>query len=108
MDQLTLRRWEARCIQEEPPFCQGACPLRLDGRALCGQIARGDPDAARKLLERSLPLPGVIGRICEAPCKAACKRREAGESLELDLLERFALAHGRPGPKPLRLPGKKG
>ena len=32
MDQQTLRQWEARCIQEEPPFCQAACPLRLDGR----------------------------------------------------------------------------
>lgn len=108
MDQQTLRQWESLCIQEEPPFCQGACPLRLDGRALCGSVARGDFDGARRLLERALPLPRVLGRVCEGPCEAFCKRGEAGEPVALHLLERAALEHGRPGPKPLRLPGKGG
>lgn len=108
MDQQTLRQWESLCIQEEPPFCQGACPLRLDGRALCGAAAKGDFDGARKLLERALPLPRVMGRVCEGPCEAACKRREAGEAVSIARLERAALEYGRPGPKPLRLPGKGG
>ncbi|OIO00940.1 MAG: [Fe-S]-binding protein [Desulfovibrionaceae bacterium CG1_02_65_16] len=109
MDQQTLRQWENHCIQEEQPFCQAACPLHVDGRAFIGQLARGDADGARKTIERALPLPGVLGRICEAPCEAACKRRDvgaAGEPLAIGKLERFAIAHGRPGPKPLRLPGK--
>ena len=113
MDQQTLRQWESRCIQEEQPFCQAACPLHVDGRAFIGQLARGDADGARKTIERSLPLPGVLGRICEAPCEAPCKRREvagqnAGDALAIGALERFAITHGRPGPRPLRLPGKGG
>jgi Fe-S oxidoreductase len=108
MDQQTLREWEGRCIQEEQPFCQAACPLHVDGRAFIGLLAKGDADGARKVLERTLPLPGVLGRLCEAPCEAACKRREAGEALAIGALERFAVAHGKPGPRPLRLPGKKG
>lgn len=108
MDQQTLRQWESRCIQEEQPFCQAACPLHVDGRAFLGQLSRCEVDAARKTLERSLPLPGVLGRICEAPCQAACKRAEAGDALAIGALERFAIAHGKPGPRPLRLPGKKG
>ncbi|MHC1751182.1 pyridine nucleotide-disulfide oxidoreductase/dicluster-binding protein [Humidesulfovibrio sp.] len=108
MDQQTLRQWESRCIQEEPPFCQGACPLRLDGRALCGFAARGDFDGARKLLERTLPLPRVVGRVCEGPCEAFCKRGEVGEPVSIAKLERAALTFGSPGPKPLRLPGKGG
>lgn len=108
MDQQTLRQWENRCIQEEPPFCQAACPLHVDGRAFLGRLAKGDADAARKILERTLPLPGVLGRICEAPCEAACKRREAGDALAIGALERFATIHGKPGPRPLRLPGKSG
>jgi len=108
MDQLTLRQWENRCIQEEMPFCQAACPLHVDGRSFVGLLAKGDADGARKALERTLPLPGVLGRICEAPCEAACKRREVGEPLALGALERYAIMHGKPGAKPLRLPGKKG
>lgn len=108
MDQQTLRQWESRCVQEEPPFCQAACPLRVDGRAFVGLLARGDANGARKVIERSLPLPGVLGRICEAPCEAACKRREAGDALALGQLERIAITHGKPGPRPLRLPGKAG
>jgi len=108
MDQQTLREWESRCIQEEQPFCQAACPLHVDGRAFMGLLAKGDADGARKILERTLPLPGVLGRICEAPCEAACKRREAGDALALGQLERHAIIHGKPGPRPMRLPGKKG
>jgi len=108
MDQQTLRQWESRCIQEELPFCQAACPLHVDGRAFLGLLARGDADGARKVLERTLPLPGVLGRICEAPCETACKRREAGDALAIGGLERFTMLTGTPGPKPLRLPGKKG
>lgn len=106
MDQQTLRQWENRCIQEEPPFCQAACPLRVDGRAFVGLLAKGDANGARKILERTLPLPGVLGRVCEAPCEAACKRKEAGEAIAIGALERFAIAHGKPGPRPLRLPGQ--
>ncbi len=106
MDQQTLREWESRCIQEEPPFCQAACPLRVDGRAFVGLLAKGDADGARKVLERTLPLPGILGRVCEAPCEAACKRREAGDAIALGRLERFAMLHGKPGPRPMRLPGR--
>ncbi len=108
MDQQILRQWENRCIQEEQPFCQAACPLHVDGRAFLGLLAKGDSNGACKVLERTLPLPGVLGRICEAPCEAACKRREAGETLAIGALERFAMTHGKTGPKPMRLPGKKG
>jgi len=108
MDQQTLRQWESRCIQEEQPFCQAACPLHMDGRAFLGLLARGDANGARKVLERTLPLPGVLGRLCEAPCQAACKRREAGDALAIGSLERFALATGKPGPRPFRLPGRQG
>jgi Fe-S oxidoreductase len=107
MDQKTLRQWESRCIQEEPPFCQAACPLNVDARAFCGRLAQGDADGARKVIERSLPLPEVLGRVCEAPCEAVCKRREAGDAVAIGALERYAVATGRPGPKPMRLPGKK-
>jgi len=101
MEQLELREWERRCIQEEPPECVSACPLHLDARALCGQVAAGRWDQAWQVLFKTMPLPGVLGRICDAPCEARCKRRQAGEAIRVGLIER-AVA-GQPPPR-LRLP----
>ena len=106
MDQQTLRQWEHRCIQEEQPYCQAACPLGVDARTMLAKLAAVDADGARKVLERSMPLPGLLGLLCEAPCEAACKRREAGGGLALGALERFLVTCAKPGPRPMRLPGR--
>ncbi|MFP5240116.1 MAG: pyridine nucleotide-disulfide oxidoreductase/dicluster-binding protein, partial [Acidobacteriota bacterium] len=106
MDQQELRDWENRCIQEEPPYCQAACPIHVDVRAFMAQMKAGNADAARKILEKSMPLPGVLGSICDHPCEMVCKRREAGEPLAIGALERACVRLGRPGPKPLVLPAK--
>lgn len=109
MDQQELRQWESRCIQEELPFCQAACPLHVDVRAMLDMLAKGDADAARKILERTLPLASVLGLLCEAPCEVRCKRVESdgpGAGLAIGRLERFLVTHAKPGPRPLRLPGK--
>ncbi len=104
MEQSTLRDWEKRCIQEEPPWCQAACPLRVDVRGFMARMAANDPSGARKILEKTMPLPGVMGRICDHPCEASCKRDEAGDPLAIGELERACMRLGRPGPKPLVLP----
>lgn len=104
MDQSELREWENRCIQEEAPWCQAACPLRVDVRGFMARMAANDPTGARKILEKTMPLPGVMGRICDHPCEASCKRGEAGDPLAIGLLEQAAMRLGRPGPKPLVLP----
>lgn len=106
MEQQELRDWENRCIQEEPPYCQAACPIHVDARAFMGFMKAGNADAARKILEKTMPLPSVLGAICDHPCEAVCKRREAGESVAIGALERACLRLGRPGPKPLVLPSK--
>ena len=106
MEQQELRDWESRCIQEEPPYCQAACPIHVDARAFMEQMKAGNADAARRILEKTMPLPSVLGAICDHPCEAVCKRGEAGEPLAIGALERACLRLGRPGPKPLVLPSK--
>ncbi|QLA15490.1 pyridine nucleotide-disulfide oxidoreductase/dicluster-binding protein [Desulfolutivibrio sulfoxidireducens] len=106
MEQSELRDWEARCIQEEPPACRAACPLHVDVRAFMEAMAAGKTVAARKVLERTMPLPGVLARICDHPCEAACLRRDLGGSLAVGELERFCARNAPPGPKPLVLPAK--
>ncbi len=94
MEKSRLQEFEHRCIQEEPPWCTAACPLHLDGRTLCRAVREGKFDEGRKIIEKTLPLPGILGRICDAPCKIPCKRREAGGSIELGGLERACLDEG--------------
>ncbi|MFH1058992.1 MAG: 4Fe-4S dicluster domain-containing protein [Pseudomonadota bacterium] len=106
MEQNELREWERRCIQEEPPECVAACPLHLDARALCGQAAAGRWDQAWAVLMKAMPLPGLLARICDAPCEARCKRAEAGEAIRIGLLERAVTAHPVPRLRLSPLPRK--
>jgi NADPH-dependent glutamate synthase beta subunit-like oxidoreductase len=76
------------------PRCRAACPLHLDGRALCEAAAKGRFDEGRKIIQKTLPLPGILARICDAPCRDACLRREKGGALELGALERFCADEG--------------
>ena len=48
---------------------------------------------AYRLLERAMPLPEILGRICDAPCRAACKRGEIGDPVDLPALERACVMH---------------
>ena len=81
MEQADLRSWERQCTQDDMPKCRAACPLQMDVRPFLERMAHGDTPGARKVLERHLPLPGVLGRICEHPCETACVRQELGGPL---------------------------
>lgn len=101
MDQSELRQWESRCTQEEPPRCRAACPLHVDVRAFCIHMAEGDIRKAWGVLCRTLPLPTLLARICDQPCRNACLRNEAGGGLHVAGLERAcAEASGKATPVP--------
>ncbi|MCF8035181.1 MAG: 4Fe-4S dicluster domain-containing protein [Desulfarculaceae bacterium] len=106
MEQNELRQWESRCIEEQAPWCAAACPLHVDARSLCARTAAGDWAGAWQVLLRTMPLPGVLGRICDAPCRERCKRGEAGEAIAIHLLERACVGHARPRRKPAPVPSK--
>ena len=88
MEQDQLREWEQKCIQEEPPECMAACPIHLDARLFVKEMGRGDRDAAFKVLAKSMPFPGILGRICDHPCELRCKRGEVEAPIAIALLER--------------------
>ena len=106
MDQQELRELEYRCIQEEPPWCTAACPLHVDARAFVGHVAGDRWSDGWKVLRRHMPLPGVLGRICDAPCEARCKRGEAGDAIRIGALERACVQTEPPALRVLPLPAK--
>ena len=101
MDQETLREFENRCVQEAPAECVAACPIHLDARAFIGAIQAGDWDGAWRVLRKTMPFPAILGRICDAPCRARCKRGEVDDPILVGELERACVA--RPAPR-FRLP----
>ena len=91
MEQDQLREWERKCIQEEPPECKAACPIHLDARLFVKEMGRGDREAAFKVLAKSMPFPGILGRICDHPCELRCKRGEVEAPIAIGLLERHCV-----------------
>lgn len=83
-----LRLLEEQCVQECAPACAAACPLHVDVRGVMAAAAQGDMAGALKLLMRTLPFPGIIGRVCERPCEAPCKRGEVGDVVQIRAIER--------------------
>ncbi|MBE9514159.1 MAG: FAD-dependent oxidoreductase [Chloroflexi bacterium] len=89
------------------PFAQAfpnAFAIEKRGRALCGLtcpagtnvqgyvalIAKKDYEAALALIRERIPMPGVLGRICPAPCEEKCNRRLVEQPVAIRALKRFA------------------
>ena len=89
-----LEERESLCVHEQPPYCNAACPLKLDVKALAAAVAAGDFDRALALYEKTTPFPHILALGCEAPCENSCKLRELGEGIAIRELERAALAYG--------------
>jgi Fe-S oxidoreductase len=98
MDREQVRRWEAQCIQEQAPACTSACPVHVDARMLVECVSRGDFQGGLAALANAVPLPRILAHICDHPCQAQCRRAEAGEAIEIGLLERACAEFGAPAP----------
>ncbi|MBO4684541.1 MAG: hypothetical protein J5600_04340, partial [Desulfovibrio sp.] len=105
LDQKGMHELEARCSQDSPPRCQVLCPFNVDARGVLKQLGAGNLREARRLLQRTLPLPAVFGRICDHPCESACLRADLGGPIAMGLIERAVVANmgtvggGLPMPK---------
>jgi Fe-S oxidoreductase len=106
-DQDSLYTIEAHCTQESPPRCRAACPFNLDVRAFMDKMAEGQPEQARRVLERSIPLTGILAAICDHPCENVCLRQDLGGSLAVHRLEHFCAATVDRQSKVLPIPAKK-
>ncbi len=87
MDQKRIVEFEQKCTQEFPPACVTACPVHMDARSFVAEIKAGNFDGAWQIYRKSVRFAGIIARVCDHPCQAACKRREAGEPVAIAALE---------------------
>ena len=75
------------CIYENPPYCNAACPLKLDTRALMQAVADGDFKKALQIYEKIAPFPVILAQGCEAPCQGRCRMGEVGDAIAIRDIE---------------------
>ena len=89
-----LEARESLCVHEQPAYCNAACPLKLDTKAMVAAIASGDFSKALQLYEKITPFPYILSALCEAPCEGKCKLCSLGEGVSIRELEKCALTYG--------------
>ena len=57
-----LEAIEHLCVHEQPPYCNAACPLKLDTKAIVAAVAAGDFDKALALYDKVTPFPHILCR----------------------------------------------
>lgn len=74
--------------ENEP--CRAACPVHTDAGAYVVAIAEGRLEEAYTIARRSNPFASICGRVCAAPCEAACRRGAIDAPVSIRALKRYA------------------
>src|ERR1039457_985165 len=69
--------------------CQYACPVHTDARGYVRSIAAGEYEAAYLIARGPNPPAPIGGRVCGAPCEAACRRGSIDQPIAIRALKRF-------------------
>lgn len=70
--------------------CRQACPLGVNCQGYVQLILRGEKEQGLEMVERELPFPSILGRICSAQCEQECHRDKMdGEPVAIRALKRY-------------------
>lgn len=71
------------------PPCRVACPAGVNAQGYISLIAQGKFKEAIEVLRRTMPFPGVCGRVCTHPCEVECERGKVDQPVAICSLKRF-------------------
>jgi ferredoxin len=74
--------------------CASACPAGVNIPGYLRLAAEGRFDDALDLILDRVPLPGILGHICPAPCEDVCRRVELGGSAAIGAAKRACAEYG--------------
>ena len=102
----------ARCMDCGTPFCNNGCPVNNIIPDFNDLVYRGDWKNALAVLESTNNFPEFTGRICPAPCEAACTLNVNDDAVGIKSIEHAiidrAWAEGWVVPRPAKVKtGKK-
>ncbi len=84
----------ARCMDCGIPFCQSGCPVNNVIPDWNDLVYRQQWRAALDVLHSTNNFPEFTGRICPAPCEAACTLNINDESVGIKSIEHFIIDKG--------------
>ena len=107
-----MRKQGARCMDCGIPFCQTGCPVNNIIPDWNDLVYQQDWKNALETLHSTNNFPEFTGRICPAPCEAACTINIIGDPVGIKSIEHAIVdkgwAEGWIGPQPLHAKtGKK-
>jgi glutamate synthase (NADPH/NADH) small chain len=70
--------------------CELSCPAGCNIPGFIAGIASGNDDEAIRIIRETIPLPGILGRVCPAPCEDECRRHGIDEPVSICALKRHA------------------
>jgi glutamate synthase (NADPH) small chain len=89
-----LRRQGGRCMDCGMPFCHSACPVNNLIPDWNDLTYRNDPKTALATLHRTNNFPDVTGRVCPAPCEAACTLNLIEQPVTIKTIEQSIVERG--------------
>lgn len=85
-----------RCLYCYDAPCKEGCPAGIDIPHFIQSIRSGNLKRAARLINKENPFGSVCGRVCpvERLCEAKCTARKiGGKSIQIGMLQRFAMDH---------------
>ena len=112
LDDAQAKQQAARCMDCGTPFCNSGCPVNNVIPDFNDLVYRGDWQDAFTVLDSTNNFPEFTGRICPAPCEAACTLNVNDDAVGIKSLEHAiidrAWEHGWVKPRPSKIKtGKK-
>ncbi len=87
LDDAQANKQAARCMDCGTPFCNNGCPVNNIIPDFNDLVYRGDWKAAIDTLHSTNNFPEFTGRICPAPCEAACTLNVNDEAVGIKSIE---------------------
>ena len=87
LDDAQANTQAARCMDCGTPFCNNGCPVNNIIPDFNDLVYRGDWKLASDTLHSTNNFPEFTGRICPAPCEAACTLNVDGDAVGIKSIE---------------------
>jgi len=73
--------------------CRRICPCSMDIPAMLRSQIQGDFEGLCRVLYREMPFPGILGKVCPAPCQKGCRRGRIDTPIEIKNLHFLELVN---------------